>query len=51
LIHSIPAEWEKKLKAGDGTLRYIAQQGCFIYLDNKEYNIDEVTTKDIYIHT
>ena len=38
------------IKSGDSTLDYIAQQGCYIYLDNKDGNIDKLSTKYIYTY-
>jgi hypothetical protein len=38
------------IKSGNSTLGHIAQQGCYIQVDNKYCNIDEITTKDIYTY-
>jgi hypothetical protein len=50
LIHSIPAEWKKMIKTESNILGYPAHQGCCLLIDNKEHDIDQITTRDIYLH-
>jgi hypothetical protein len=50
LIHSIPADWKKMIKTGSDILGYSAHQGCYLQIDNKDCDIDQITTRDIYLY-
>jgi hypothetical protein len=50
LVHSIPAEWKKMIKTGINTIGFRDRQGCYLQIDMKCCPINEITTKDIYLH-
>jgi hypothetical protein len=50
LIHSIPKFWTKLTKNQPDILELENKQSCSILLDHKYIKIEEITTRDIYIH-